>query len=65
MNQNKALSLGGNGMKLKLRRFMAYLLVVMMLISVLPSSAFAEIAQAGSDRRVAAVGEFAEHHQAG
>ena len=35
-------------MKLKLRRFMAYLLVVMMLISVLPSSAFAEIAQAGS-----------------
>lgn len=48
MNQDKALSLGGNGMKLKLRRFMAYLLVVMMLISVLPSSAFAEIAQAGS-----------------
>ncbi len=35
-------------MKLKLRRFMAYMLVVMMLISVLPSSAFAEIAQAGS-----------------
>ena len=35
-------------MKLKLRRFMAYLLIVMMLISVLPSSAFAEIAQAGS-----------------
>lgn len=35
-------------MKLKLRRFMAYLLVVMMLISVLPSSAFAEIAQAGT-----------------
>ena len=35
-------------MKLKLRRFMAYMLIVMMLISVLPSSAFAEIAQAGS-----------------